>query len=696
MPCYEFQMASLPVKKFLHLVLIGMLIVIGPARGRALLTEEQNHMDLCVEAIAQKYFSDGRSLLFSVPRDVREVTGRPRVQLSYGDDLDLVNSVLQKINENMSCPVQFPADAEVTTTAETNYNYIIFIWREQEHENVIDCLRRQLDTLSDSEIQQWNPRGRFVVVVTDHNSGTPRSLAHEIYETMWAERSIFDNVVIISNSERNHLQKQMRNLSSEGTIFDLFSGFPYQRGNCGKVNEVTLMDQCIVQSNVTFPGRVNLFPPKIPKDFQNCVIRVATIGIEPFVILNKNHTRKDGTTEYDVRGFSVEFFLLSARKMNMTVVFLPPVLEITFQGGWTVMENLVGGSAEVIVGLVPMLPIIITPDSEPSIPYIHGTIKWLVPCPQAMPRVEKIITMFDASVWLAITLCFVLTSVVFWCLASISDSLAMKESNTLQTITSCMYSTWAIFVGISVTEMPKTWKTRVFFVFYVCYCFAINTVFQAFFVSYLVEPGYEDRIETFDELVESNVSYGFNSAMETGILTTDYTEQIKLFASRRIDCSDMENCIKRILQDHDIATIAVPTYAKYVANKFGTEGKTDAPCTLDENLIDGSIVVLLRRGSPILNQLNKFIRLSQEGGLVDRYWAELNSDALLKRIPESDKDGSTGYFVFSVSHTGPAFALLLCGHALSLLVCLAECVYRRIKQRWSKENTGRRRSSNLQ
>jgi hypothetical protein len=675
-------MASPRVKKFLILVLIAVLNASAPARGEALLSEEQDHMALCVKAIAPKYFSCGRSLIVSMPRDVRHVTGRPLAHLSYSDDLHLVNMALQKINENTCCPVQlFPADTELTTIAEMNYNYIIFIWREQEDGDIIDSLRRQLDILCCSEIRQWNPRGRFVVVVTDHISGSPRSIALEIYETMWVKHNIIDNVIITPHSERNHLEKQMKNPSSERNILDLYSGFPYQTGNCEKVKEVTLVDQCVFQNNVTFSYKVNLFPPKIPKDFQNCVIRVETIGTEPFVTLVKNHTQKNGNTVYEVRGLSVEYFLLSIKKMNMTVVFLPPSLEISLEAVWRIMGNLVRGTSDVIVGSVPMLPIIITEASEPSVPYIYDKIKWFVPCPKSVSRVEKIITMYNASVWLTMTIVFILTSIVVWCSANFPDRLATKECNPLQTITNCMYSAWGIFIGVSVTEMSKTWRFRVFFLFYACYCFSMSTVFQAFFISYLVAPGYGKKVETFQELLDSNVAYGFNMAMEMGMMTTDYTDHLKFPASRRADCSDLENCIKRMISDRDVATIADPLHAQYVASKFGTEGEMKVPCALEENLIDGSIVALLRKGSPILNQLNKFIRRCQEGGLVERYWAELNFDALLKRKPECDKDSSGRYFVFSLSHTGPAFTVLLFGYAVSFLVCLAECFHKCINKR---------------
>jgi len=58
----------------------------------------------------------------------------------------------------------------------------------------------------------------------------------------------------------------------------------------------------------------------------------------------------------------------------------------------------------------------------------------------------------------------------------------------------------------------------------VCYCFAIGTEFQAFFLSFLVEPGFGENIETFQELLDSSVNYGYNDAFEFGVRTMEYSD----------------------------------------------------------------------------------------------------------------------------------------------------------------------------
>ena len=73
-------------------------------------------------------------------------------------------------------------------------------------------------------------------------------------------------------------------------------------------------------------------------------------------------------------------------------------------------------------------------------------------------------------------------------------------------------------------RITKHLEVHISFPFCVCYCFAMSTVFQAFFLSYLVEPGYGKEFEAFDVLIHSNLTYRYNDAMEAGMGSTSYGE----------------------------------------------------------------------------------------------------------------------------------------------------------------------------
>ena len=662
-------MSSIQLKKLIALLLTATLNTVDPAVGNALLTAEQRHIALCVETIAHQYFKHGRSTVVSMAPDLRNNSRRPLIQFPYSDDLQLVDLVLQHVHEDTCCPVQtLPAKTRLETTAEINHSYIIFTWREQEDEDIIDILRTQMNHLQHDELSQWNPRGRFVVVVTDQDSSSLMSEALKIYELMWMEYKAVNTVVLMPDSSGNY------------TVLDLYTGFPYQNENCENVKEITLVDKWVLENNGTFSKKRNLFPSKIPTNFQKCVIKVASIGIPPYVILNREETDEDGNTVYDVRGLTIEYFLLSMKKMNVTIEFLQPALDISFNAGLREASKLMTGIADVVVGIVPLLPIFSSGKSEFSIPLNTVILRMIVPCPKPISRVDRFLTVFEASVWLTMIIVFVLTSALFWVSANYPDRMVAIDYKTLQTIPKCMYNAWSIFIGVSVPQMPRSCKVRIFFLIYVCYCFAISTVFQAFFVSYLVEPGYGEKISTFQELLDSSVNYGFNTAVEVGMSTMEYSDHLKFPLTRRVDCTDQKACLKRMISDGDVALFCSVEYATYIFKELGHLGGMTSICFLEESFINMGLGAVFFRGNPWLGQLNKLVRQCQEGGLVLNYWIQLNHEVLLRSKTKSVEDGSSMYFVFTLSHMVPAFIVLGLGYLCSTILLISECLHRRFSK----------------
>jgi hypothetical protein len=271
---------------------------------------------------------------------------------------------------------------------------------------------------------------------------------------------------------------------------------------------------------------------------------------------------------------------------------------------------------------------------------------------------------------------FVLTSALFWFSANYPDRLFEVDSKLLYTIPKCMYNAWSIFIGVSVPEMPRSWKVRIFFLIYVFYCFAMSTVFQAFFVSYLVEPGYGEKIATFQELLDSRINYGFNAAVEFGMRTMEFSDHLRFPVTRRVDCANMTTCLMRMMIDGDVATLSAKGYINYIFNELGYQGEMKSPCSLDENFFYGSFVALFTKGNPLLNQFNKLLRRCIDGGLGLRYWILLNHEALLRGRRKFHEDGSSMYFVFTLSHMLPAFSVLGFGYLCSTIVLIVEGLHK--------------------
>ena len=160
--------------------------------------------------------------------------------------------------------------------------------------------------------------------------------------------------------------------------------------------------------------------------------------------------------------------------------------------------------------------------------------------------------MFTIPVWNVIGLVLVLVSAVILCLS--------KETNLFRFLCDCFYTTWAVLVSSPAPKLPKTWRIRIVFFAYLSYCFAFSTVFQAFFTSYLVEPGYEPIIENIDELVESGLYYGYVPLFHVFLESSGYTEYSRLKSG--IQCDSAWECIGRVIIARDVTILMNEYYPR--------------------------------------------------------------------------------------------------------------------------------------
>ncbi|GFG36586.1 hypothetical protein Cfor_06392 [Coptotermes formosanus] len=608
----------------------------------------------------------GRTVLVSMPSD-EQPTVRSLSHPRY-DNTALVTLTLTKLHDTVSWPLRlFPPEITLHAGVETTHSYIIFTWSESEDTDIIENLKTQVETLKVAEGGSWNPGGKFLVVVADNDGVSPRELGLQIYVELWKQHFIIDCTILIAVRHK-YLPINSTNYTHglKKDTLDLYTGVPYQSGKCEDVTEVTLLDQWHLR-NGTFIHNANLFPLKTTDNFHGCQIRVASFGIPPYLVLTGNSTDSDGKAVYELSGLAVRNLLLAVDKMDATVVYLKPSVGFTVENNLFEAGNLADGRSDIVIATLPLVPLFLSTWFQPTTPYEYTAVKRYVPCPKSVSRMEKIMMTYKLPVWLTMATLFVLTTELWWCLANWQHS-ALKDSQAFQTLSYCLYNAWAVSRGISATNVLNTWKFRFLFLVYVCYCFAMSTVFQAFFISFLVEPGYGKKFETFDELLDSSVVYGYDDLMEYGMASTSCGEHNKFPSSRRQDCNDIIECMERIANNAQMCTISVPRVSEYLATKTGIKDNSKHLCTLEENLLTTGFIFVLVNGSPFLNRLNVLTRRSQEGGLLGRYWAQLIWITKLRskmRIVDNINDL---YFVFSLSHLSPAFCVLAFGYVISSAV----------------------------
>jgi len=514
------------------------------------------------------------------------------------------------------------------------------------------------------------------MVATDSSNGPEHLFTAHICSLLWQVARIFNVLVLIPNQFAYRQLHALSNTRTSADRLNLYTWFPFKLGVCGEVHDVILLDEWVFENNVTFSHNANLYPAKVPNDFMGCPIKVGTVGIDPFVIMTENFTHNDGRTAYNVTGLSVEILKYVCEKLNLTYVFLPPSLNLDIESYAKIFSELDEGLSEVSAGIIPLCSLVVSSTFDSTIPYLPSSVKTIVPCPKATPGTENLLTTFSLSVWLTIGLVLLLTAAVFWCAGNGHYRSVRNETHKYLSFSSCFQNAWSVLMAVSVPQQPTASNVRVFFLLYVCFCFAISTVFKAFFVSYLVEPKYEKKIETLDELLNSDLVYGFYPILRLVSSTVSYPELDTFFEHKehKEEYSDVRKCVERMIIKRDIAISFDPVLVTYLARELGTVDVSKLFCPLDETLISGYGAIIFKKGNPLLDRFNILMRRYLEAGLLEKFWEELQHRTSLRTEGRFREATGGMFFAFCVPHLMPAFVVFIVGSVFSSVVFMSELI----------------------
>ena len=75
------------------------------------------------------------------------------------------------------------------------------------------------------------------------------------------------------------------------------------------------------------------------------------------------------------------------------------------------------------------------------------------------------------------------------------------------------------------TKMPRKTRLRVLYLVWLFYCLHINIVYLTSLTTFLIQSGFEHQIQSVEELVESDVEYGFHEGSDKYF--NDSTDEIQ-------------------------------------------------------------------------------------------------------------------------------------------------------------------------
>ena len=536
-------------------------------------------------------------------------------------------------------------------TLQRGYIFLLFSYDQKGLDDTLWVLKDKIP---------WNNDTKFIVLTGNSSNTNPSQTARKLFADFWEKTRIVNLLVVVFTVESD-LEETFSFLPFEdnkNTNIRAFTWFPYQNGNCRDPRDIQLLSEFSSVNSTEFLD-TDFFPSKIPDDFQGCVMTVMPVGMPPYVITT-NYTDEEGSVVYDDFGIASYSLKVFAERLNVTLTFLQPIRTLSYEEGSVLIYDVIDGKADFGVGVISVTDFGLL---DFSIPILHESIKLQIPCPKSIPREKRLLSIFTLAVWLSTGLTFVLVSFVFWTLSRKSHIL---ESCSFRKLPQCFQNSWAILFGVSVSEIPKTHYVRCIFYLYVSFCLALSTIFQAFFTTFLIEPGYEKGFQTIEEMVEAGIKFGWPQ-----YATHIAHELLSIPRELKVDCSNVRTCVESTMFTGNISSMTSYRYSVYVALTHGV--KDGVVCFYKEDFFAGLLAIVTKRNNPVLYELNRILRRLSEMGFQQKFWAQLEHSLKLKSHHEIQN--GKNYSVFSVFHLLPVFILMLCGYATSLIMFIVELFF---------------------
>ncbi|PNF37868.1 hypothetical protein B7P43_G07394 [Cryptotermes secundus] len=634
--------------------------VLGSLHSHAVNHLGQHAVD-CVPDISEKYFENGRTLVVSLSannmsKQDEEIDAMAEsVQLDMLAQMNTGDALLRRLHLALRWPIAVYCTAEEvikrdprdwdTRNSDKHGSYVLFVRHQNGILNTVNKHMQQLESLS-----AWNSRANFVVVVDDYYTEDKDQMLKDIFKECW-KWNVFNLVILLPVTR-----------TSTYTSVGVYTWYPYRLpfGRCGELHQVFHMNTCL--STASKKGRYlnnsPIFDQKIPNNLNGCPFRVATLKFHPFIIYDN----------YTLDGSEIRLISNLADKMNVSLKLRVSLSserkgQQLSNGTWTGLRGeLIYGSSDMIFGhiLTNLDDHLLFDD---TIVYSSDKFTWFIARADAYPRWLSMARVFTPKLWIVLLISIPVAAFVMkW--------LSRKRSVELWSYAKSVFAFWAALLCIG-ADMPYSTPLRIFFLSWVMFSLAVNTVFQTYVTSYLVDPGLQHQIDSAEELYGSNSVFAF-----PGTIDKFFTKQFLDNLKPRIR-ADPVVCLDYVANKDNFATVAGRKLVEYFSEDLAKRGSKHEIFRFREDLFQLSTVMLLPKGNPLHELVNKILFRTCEAGLVDKFYKDIIIENQIKAGIIEISALIDEYIPLSLSHLQASFLFLFLGLGISSVVLLLEKSLRR-------------------
>lgn len=480
------------------------------------------------------------------------------------------------------------------------------------------------------KFHSWNPNGKFVVSIFSKDCDET-----EVFKIAWEYYIINIKLIFIKNN--NIL---------------VYTYFPYKenvRHNCEINTSGDIVFNCEIDLITT-----NLFPDKVPLNFRGCRLKYVALKMEPHV-LNTNVKNKDLVRQ---AGFEVTILHTISKYLNITEEYIQHNFshwgDLLPNGSYTEMFKLLQEKkVDLVLGLATYD--INATEFETLEQAVFEYVVWLVPTASEYPLWINLLNIFKIDVWVYLACAILVNTFAFWTYGRKIEILTYRK------LSECFVQCCEIFLQRNTNKPPKIIVMRIIFAFWSMFCIIVYTAHQSQLVSILTKPQFKPQVSNLNELLASDLNFGFYPYAKTLFQTNNKKD--KYIIDHAEMCPIDDTCVNRTAFTRKFATLKNRRQFLYYMKKYiFPDGR---PMLF--GFQDGYVIIPkfnVRKGFPLSGKFNALILRLFANGLIDKWDKDITFVEKYQVRPKLTS--------LSLNHLTCGFIYWIIGITLSSLVFTCE------------------------
>lgn len=228
------------------------------------------------------------------------------------------------------------------------------------------------------------------------------------------------------------------------------------------------------------------------------------------------------------------------------------------------------------------------------------------------------------------------------------------------------------FCSVSYNLSPKSIPVRIGLMAYAFGHFCYASIIGALLMHWILKPNYYPKFNSFKQVIDAEYNLSGDTFAFAKLSTTNDFIDPLILNERFSLCESADICLDQLHTYQDMAVAISNEYFRSISNGFNT----DIYCLSVNGFSSGhSLNFLLGNNFKFKAELNRFIQMANEGGLIFKWMTDFSSEDGTQYEYITQSEISMAHIMLAVV-SFPGSILLS-----SLIVFLAEILFHRLKTR---------------